>query len=154
MKITYFQDGDGYLAVTDKSPKDFKGVLFIGKSGVDLEVKEVVFTPEQLRGLPQIDKSDMPAAWILAFGYEQPDPVELEPVFDEDGENLLDLAPVRRPRRQPEPKAPAAPRGPDWPFRIFMLIGGIILAVCYVTGIFWNRFEFSVVLRSEERRGG
>jgi hypothetical protein len=72
MTVNYYRDGDTIAAITGQSPAQFKGVLFIGKTMVGDKVSEAVFSPEQISKLEPIDKSDMPAAWIVAFGYEKP----------------------------------------------------------------------------------
>jgi hypothetical protein len=83
MKITYYKAGDGYIAVTKESPKGFKGILFIGKTGTLDKIVETAFEANQLRKLTKVTKADVPAEWVKALGYEEPDPappVEPPPV--------------------------------------------------------------------------
>jgi hypothetical protein len=70
--VSYYRDGDRIIAITDESPANFKGVLFIGKMMDGDKVSEAVFTREQIATLESIDKNDIPAVWIVAFGYERP----------------------------------------------------------------------------------
>lgn len=141
MRVKYFKTDAGYIAVTDQSPKDFKNVLFIGKSGTDpLNVTEGVFTPADVRKLPEIARADMPAAWVLAFAYEkpvkppkppEPEPVEHFPLFDENGE-LLDIMPIRRRR---EPAVVIEPRTGVSSHDIGLIIGLLIGILCMVLRI-------------------
>ncbi len=132
MKVKYFKTDDGYMVVTDKSPKDFKGVLYICKHGTDpTNVKEDVFEPGQVQKLREIAKGDMPAEWLLAFGYHQPvqpkpAPVEEiveEPLFNpEEPYELWSYIPVKR-QRQP------IIQGNRTSFDIGLIIGLIIMAI-------------------------
>jgi hypothetical protein len=134
VRIKYFQTEYGYLAVTNERPRGFKDVLFIGKSGTDpLKVEEVVIASEQLNGLPEIAKADMPAAWVLAFGYEspimpQPEQVEEWPLLDDEGENLVAYIPVRR-------SASTVCQFRPWPAQIGLVIGLLIAIICLMLGI-------------------
>jgi hypothetical protein len=134
VRIKYFQTECGYLAVTNESPRDFKGVLFIGKFGTDpTKVEEVVITPEQVHNLPEIAKADMPAVWMTAFGYESPitpEPEQIEewPLLDDDGENLLAYIPVRR-------SASTACQPRPWSFQVGLVIGLLIAILCMMFGI-------------------
>jgi hypothetical protein len=145
MKTSYFAQGTGFIAVTDKSPKDFAGVLFIGKGGLTLDsISEQVFAPADVKKLQPVPKDGMPDEWLLAFGYDKPakkpEPkppakpkVEYPefPVLDEEGENLVALLPLRRgwPRAQVAEKPN---RGKDGWFVLGMILGAILLgAVLY-----------------------
>ena len=99
MKITYFQDGENIIGVTDDSPAGFRNVLYVGR-GPDASGKiiEQLYEVNRLRKLQQIKPS---AAIINAIGLETVTVEEL-PVFDAEGENLLDLMPVRRRSIRPE----------------------------------------------------
>jgi hypothetical protein len=139
MKVKYFQTDAGYIAVTDQCPKDFKHILFIGKQGTDpLKVEEGVFTPDQVLKLPEIAKADMPAVWMLAFGYEKPvapkKPPEPEydefPLFDPETNDLLDYIPVRRQRRQVLHFTPNRK-----PYDLGLIIGICIGLICIALGL-------------------
>lgn len=80
MKITYYKAADGYAAVTSESPKGFKGILFIGKSGTLDKIVETAFEANQLRKMTKVAKADVPPEWVEAFGYEEPDPEPEPPV--------------------------------------------------------------------------
>jgi hypothetical protein len=140
MKVKYFQDGERYIAVTDQCPKDFKGILFIGKSGTDpLKVEEGVFAPDSVLKLPEITKANMPAVWVLAFGYEKPvapkkpAPVEEiveEPLFDPDSFDLITHIPVRRHRR---PAVQLKSNRKIWDMGL--IIGLLIGIICMLLGV-------------------
>ena len=149
MKTSYFAQGTGFIAVTDKSPKDFAGVLFIGKGGLTLDsISEQVFAPADVKALQPVPKDGMPEDWLLAFGYDkpakkpQPKPVkpvkpapEPEPdidwpIFDEAAE-LVTLVPIRRSRPTPRPAVEAPHHGRDAWVHLGYLIGFIIMAVYF-----------------------
>lgn len=138
MKVKYFQTDNGYLAVTDQSPKDFKGILFIGKIGTDpLNVKEDVFTSEQVLKFREIAKADMPAVWMLAFNYEKPvapkkPPVEVveEPLFDPDTFDLIAHIPVKRELVTNLPR-----QGMGWPQAAGLITGLALWVILRVLGI-------------------
>jgi hypothetical protein len=91
MKVSYFKTGHGYTAVTNRSPKGFKGVVFLGRgsdSGIEA-IQERAWAWNQLAEMEEVPEVDVPDKWLLALGY-----CELMPVFDAAGENLLDLMPV------------------------------------------------------------
>lgn len=75
-KISYYRQAESFVAVTNESPPNFKDALFIGRRPTtpgDLsKIEEDVFTPDQLQGLVAVPKDQVPAVWMLAFGYEQP----------------------------------------------------------------------------------
>jgi hypothetical protein len=147
VRIKYFKTSLGYIALTDQCPRDFKNVLFIGKSGLDpTKVEEAVFTPDQVRSLREITKADMPAVWMLAFGYEKPvapltppkpEPVEEiveenveEPLFDPDTFDLITHIPVRRERHL---VTMVKQNRTAWD--IGLVIGLLIAFVCMLLGI-------------------
>jgi hypothetical protein len=110
MKVRYYANGcDGYIAVTDQSPKDFKGVLFIGKGpergGDPTSVVEQVFAINTLQKLTDVPLADVPAEWVLAFGYEYPVMPKPEPQPapepEPDREVWTQPEPAPRRRRQP-----------------------------------------------------
>lgn len=123
MKTTYYQTADGYIAVTNQSPRGFKGSLYIGKIGPLDKVTETAFSPQQLCKLTPVDLADVPAEWIEAFGYDEPDELVL---LDEEGENLVALIPISR-FVTPEP-ATGSPR--FW--YDLGLILGLILALSLI----------------------
>ena len=140
MRVKYFQTDAGYIAVTDECPKDFKGILYIGKQGTDpAQVEEGVSTPDQVRGLREIPKAAMPAVWMLAFGYEKPvappkppkpEPVEEFPLFDPESGDLLDYIPVKRLQF-----APASATPNRKPFDLGLIIGLLIGIICLALGL-------------------
>lgn len=107
MTIAYFQWGGGYIAVTNQSPKGFKGVIFIGrgaKPGGGLsDIIEQGFAANQLLKQKPIPKNQVPDEWVEALGYEQADPEPEEDdeiiLLDAEGENLEAFIPVRRNNR-------------------------------------------------------
>src|SRR5262249_15534672 len=138
MRIKYFEAGFGYIALTYQCPPDFKSVLFVGKYGTGpTNADEQVFMPEQIRGLREIAKVDMPPAWMLAVGYEKPvappkpaprPPAEElveEPLFDPDNFDLIAHIPVKR-RREPRPVQQGKPDRAA--FDIGLIIGLAIAA--------------------------
>ena len=138
MKIKYFQTDAGYIAVTDQCPKDFKGVLYIGKSGTDpLEIEEAVFEPGQVRGLREIALVDMPAVWVVGFGYEKPvapkkpEPVVEEfPLFDPETGDLEAYIPIRRIKIQPRPA-----KSSRTAYDVGLIIGLLIGLICIAAGL-------------------
>lgn len=96
---TYFQTDDGYIAATDEHPVGFKGAALVGRD----QLGDRVFMVADLRKLPQVALADVPDGWVRTLGYDEPvpAPVVYEPVFDLEGEELLDLYPVAvAPRRR------------------------------------------------------
>jgi hypothetical protein len=134
--MNYYHLDPGYAAVSNRCPKGFKGVLFIGQSGTTpATVAETVFPVDDLRRMQQVDRLDVPSEW-LAFG-EQPHP-EPEPkpvpepaeviVLDEQAENLVAIIPVEWPTY-----APAAERLPTM-YQVGLLIGlalAVIIFCCF-----------------------
>ena len=73
MKITYFKTTDGYAAVSNESPKGFKGTLYITQVGDTPEsVEETAVDPRQLSKWAEVDVNDLPGEWAKAFGIEEP----------------------------------------------------------------------------------
>lgn len=97
MKTTYYRSGANFIAVTNECPPGFKGVAYIGKGGpTPAAISEQVWAVNQLVGLEAVALADVPDEWVLGFGYDAPVEVIEEPIFDLEGDELLDLAPIRR----------------------------------------------------------
>lgn len=95
MTATYYKQGDHYIAVTGESPKGFKGVLLIGRGPNDAgDIVEQVYAVNVLRTLQPVALRDVPEHWVVALGYDEV--YDELPVFDLEGEELLDLMPVPR----------------------------------------------------------
>jgi hypothetical protein len=86
--ITYYRTPEGYVGLTDESPRGFKGVIFVGrgpKGGGPETVCEQGYVPGT--GWEQVDASEVPDEWIEALGYEQrplqpePDRMRMEILF-------------------------------------------------------------------------
>lgn len=75
-RITYYRQVESYIAITNESPPQFKDTLFIGRRpatpGDCTKIEEDVWTPKQLQDLVPVSKDQVPAAWMLALGYETP----------------------------------------------------------------------------------
>lgn len=100
MKVRYFETGSGgYAAVTIACPKDFKDVLWVGKSGLAPGlVEEQLFSKKQISKMQEVRAELVPDDWFDAFNYEKRKPKQPElpagDCFQED-------PPLpRRPRRK------------------------------------------------------
>jgi hypothetical protein len=82
MRIRYFQDAGGYLAVTNETPKGpLRGLVFVGRgpAGGGIEtIREQAYATDQL--LKLVPVLDVPDEWVLALGYEQPAPKFVPPL--------------------------------------------------------------------------
>lgn len=150
MKIKYFEKGSGFIAVTDECPKGFKGVLYVGKEGTLDNIVEAAFEAGQLRKLRSVALSEVPAEWVLAFGYEKPpkpapkpepepeveaeEPEVFDVILDEEGENVIDVAP--RPRRRPAAPVVVAAAGNG---RDIWFYAGVAIAAVAVFGYLLTR---------------
>ena len=96
--IKYFLVGSNqYAAISDESPRNFAGVLFIGKGGLTPEtVTEQVYPLDAIRRMEKRERREVPNRWLIAFG-EQP---------------------KRKRKPKPVPAPPAARRRPDPPKRL------------------------------------
>ncbi len=77
MKITYYKQAGGYIAVTNECPPTFKNVIFVGRgtkpggTGLD-DIIEQCYTVTDLKKLTAVNKHDVPDGWVIALGYEKP----------------------------------------------------------------------------------
>ena len=134
MSITYYQDEhDGYLGVTEESPRGFRGIIFVGRGpdpgGGPETVYEQAYAADQLRRLERVDPRDVPAEWMEAIGYEEPvEPYEPEPEPEEI--TVYDIrfpweVPSPVPLRNSKPRK-AKPLIRDPVFQVAMLAGVIV----------------------------
>lgn len=70
----------GVHVVTNESPPNFRGVLFVGHGpteggGVET-IHEQLYSVARIQGMTPA--GNVPAAWRLALGYEEPVPIECE----------------------------------------------------------------------------
>lgn len=157
MKVTYFIQDTGFIAVTDVCPKGFKGVVLIGKGpttvGDITTVAEQAYAVETLKKLKVVSKAKVPDEWLEAFGYEAPSPKpapqpeaapEIEEfqdevlILDQDGENFVAAVPfINRRVRQPSPIIPGdvllfRKRCYDAGLVLGLVIMGLILLFCRI----------------------
>lgn len=85
--ITYYKTGDGYVGITNQSPKGLKGLVFVGKGsekGIE-SISEQCYAINQLEKLEKIEARDVPDDWFAAIGLEkrpEPEPVlNMEPTY-------------------------------------------------------------------------
>jgi len=138
MKTTYYRTGSDYFAVTDESPKEFKGVLFVGRGGTLGSITEQVYEISALRKLKPVPLKDMPNEWLLALGYDKPivrkpkpvqrvvETVEEFPLLDAEGENLVTFIPIRT-RRVVTENPPNNRWLYDLGLVLGMVLGGILI---------------------------
>ena len=145
MEIRYFSKDDAFIAVTDISPKGFKGVVLIGKGptteGDITTVTEQAFAIETLKRLKVVPKHDVPDEWLEAFGYEAPDPKpqpvveEIEDevlILDESGENFVAAVPfISRRVRQPAP-TPDEQADRRFYHNVGLIIGLVIMGLVFL----------------------
>ena len=131
MSVTYYQDEHGgYLGVTEKSPKGFKGVVFVGcgprPGGGPETVHEQGYATDQFRRLRRVEPCDVPAEWMEAIGYEEP--VVVEPYKPDPEPEEVTVYDIRFPWEVP-PQAPPRKGKPlirDPVFQVAMLAGVIV----------------------------
>lgn len=92
MKISYYLEGQSYVAVTNQSPAGFKDVVFVGRDASG----ERLFAYNQIEKLTPVAKDQVPDEWRLKLGYEPQVVTEELPIFDEAGDELQAEIPVRR----------------------------------------------------------
>lgn len=103
----YLVGSNQYAAITDESPRNFAGVLFIGKSGLTPDsVTEQVYTLQAIQRMEKRERRDVPNRWLIAFGEEPKRKRKPKPVTPPaPGPSLLEvLAPIARRRPRPVPK--------------------------------------------------
>ncbi len=67
----YYQ-GNGFHAVTDKSPNGMEGVLFMGKGGESVDkIGEHIYTREEVATLSPISENDIPDEWRKGLGCKE-----------------------------------------------------------------------------------
>jgi len=80
MKVTYYRDTSGdYHGITDKCPKGFNGVVFIGRgperSTMFESVIERVYVPKTMATWVRVAAAEVPDEWFDAIGYQKRPPV-------------------------------------------------------------------------------
>lgn len=100
--IHYYQYEDGYIGVTNRSPKGMKGVVFIGRGpnpreGIE-SVCEQPYAKNRLERLKEVREQDVPEDWHEAIGYgkpRKPREPKLDPSInlDDDFEPVFEHAP-------------------------------------------------------------
>ena len=86
MRIRYFQDAGGFIAVTQETPKGpLKGLVVVGRGptvpGKIGTIQEQAYSTEQLLKLVPLSPLSVPDEWIAALGYEQPKHPPEPPTF-------------------------------------------------------------------------
>lgn len=93
-RITYYSDGTNVHAVTNECPAGFKNTLYVGRGPDDKStIIEQLYEVNRLKKMTVVNPDNDTKN---ALGYET---IEEVPVLDIQGENLLDLMPMRRQRR-------------------------------------------------------
>lgn len=93
--VTYYQIGQTYVAVTNRSPKGFKDVLFLGRGGPLDKIEETAFERGQLAKMQKVALADVPEEWLIALGYDSPPaPPKEDLVVDTEGELVTWLPPM------------------------------------------------------------
>src|SRR5688572_30563990 len=77
MRIRYFKDAGGFIAVTQETPKGpLKNLVYVGRGpaipGRIDTIREQAYSAEKLRNLVPLPLLNVPYEWIAALGYEQP----------------------------------------------------------------------------------
>lgn len=82
MQIRYFQDGNGFIAVTDQTPKGpLHKLVYVGRGplpggGIESVCEQAYATDQVLKLVPAIH---VPDDWLTALGYEKPKPLPVAP---------------------------------------------------------------------------
>lgn len=100
-KVAYFRTADGFIGVTDESPKGMKNVVFAGRgplSGKGIEsVCDQAYATTQLEKLERVESSAVPDEWLCAIGLAQrtksppepiPEPLALPITIELPGDRL------------------------------------------------------------------
>lgn len=117
--IRYYRHNDGYIAVTDKSPAGFEGLIFVGRGGPIDHISEQLYSKDVLTD--PVDVHDVEPSWVSALGYHT---VEDVPLLDEEGDDLVAEIPVREPVEEVEEWADGERVNPGW---VLGLIAGAIV---------------------------
>ena len=74
-QFAYFRTDDGFLGVTNESPKGMEGLVFAGRGpqpGQGIEsVHEQGYAKNQLDRMKRIEADDVPDDWFVVIGLEK-----------------------------------------------------------------------------------
>ena len=142
-KFTYFRCEDGFVGVTDESPKGMGGMVFAGRGplpgqGLD-SVREQAYGINQLYKMEKIRADDVPDDWFAMIGYERR--VKPEPIPEQNVVPITIELPGDRLRRKilAEPGAPEHSQWQKEQLQFWILLAISAAISWYLTFFVWKQ---------------
>jgi len=110
--VTYYKTPEGYVGLTNDSPRGFKGIIFVGKGpkgGGPETVCEQAYPTTQMKDWEEMDALAVPDDWFEAIGYEE----RVKPVAPQPEAEEMKLE-IVFPWEGPRPEAPKRSKKVAW----------------------------------------